>query len=51
VSTFSLFIVANCSGSGAPIMFVKPWETWFDIVLAVDKIELTLQPLDQPLQL
>lgn len=51
MSTFPWSTVANCSGAGAPITFVIPWETWFDIALAVDKIELTLQPLDQPPQL
>jgi len=41
---------ANCSGAGAPITLVKPWETWLVNMLAVDKSELTLQPLDQPPQ-
>lgn len=51
VSTFSLSIDANCSGAGAPITLVIPWETWLVNALAVEISELTLQPLDQLLQL
>jgi len=48
--SLSLSTDANCSGAGAPITLVIPWETWFVNALAVDKNEFTLQPLDQPLQ-
>lgn len=51
VSTWFLSTVASCSGAGAPITLVMPWDTWFVNALAVDINELTLQPLDQPPQL
>lgn len=50
-SFLSVSTDANCSGAGAPITLVIPWETWFVNALAVDISELTLQPLDQPPQL